>query len=120
MAALTRRAMFALPVALPVAAVAATLPAARPAPRMFATGGVIKGGPWLIGSDGIEAIVPLRRGGGLTGGRANVILRDYDWPRWSDADIARTLGIPHDEPVAFTDAEVAATLGIECDQPEVG
>lgn len=103
--ALSRRSLFALPLAVPATALAG---ASAPAPTKFKTF-----------SFEIEPIkIPIE--GWQSAGR--VLFRevhdewafvDDDGNDWSFAEVARTLGVPYHAPAQFTEDEVAATLGIE-------
>lgn len=95
-ASLSRRSLFALPVALPLAVVA--VPAARAKVRTFDD--IFIRGSWVGGSALDKIRLPFTF--------------DYKWESGA-VDPYRRLGgaLMGEKPPAFTDAEMAATLGIE-------
>lgn len=114
MKALPRRAIFALPLAVPVAGLAAALPAMPKVGEIRAFSIRIDASRfknWPIVEE-VHVIptwrAPLRRS--CWDGEGFI---DDRWNVWSAADIARTLGIPYDDPPTFTDADFAATLAID-------
>jgi hypothetical protein len=100
---LTRRALFALPVALPVAAAVSAVAAIAPAPRR-----------WIVISE------ELHVGRGI---RSFKLLREVPAPWVKSVGYDTLLDPPLFRsswaPTKFSDAELAATLGIEPPEPVV-
>lgn len=113
MATLSRRALFALPLAVPAVAVTGCLPSIAKTADLRTLSVAVEPIEWLA----VGRIEDSRVWRASDGYFHDWCFLDDGGNDWSNADVARTLGIPYDEPPTFTDADLAATLGID-PQPE--
>lgn len=114
MRTLSRRSLFALPLAVPMALSAAALAvAAMPAKRLPAVQPLRRLGQRVSFPELKPALLDEARWDKIAADISKEIAAEIARLEPSARDLAATLGVPHEEPLDWTDEEVALTIGID-------